>query len=396
MRKTLIAVFVLAVLAVTPAVAQARVTLKTGGVELAKGAVVKLRSSNIFLEGSGLSMQCESEIEGTLSQNSNPAARLTWNWSSCLSTGGVKSEIVPTLPMALDFGEEGGAGKARFPNVTLKTVFRTSEGASLGECTYKADLNAHYEFGVEMGLVLTSPNTLTKTGGSYGLCPNTLSLTGSFNVFTGSEKAITASSESPHEGSLGLFRNSAGTRTPVFAGEELQGVNAGFVLKYPNGEKAECTSGSLTGTATSPGAQPARVKITSASFTGIGGSGNCESSGHTAKVTTNASSWTPSFEDTAGKEAKGSLGGPVRLTVNYLEFGFSVAVCTFEASSIGTTYSFEHPLGLKFNTTAMTLVESSGIAKSECKSSGELSMRELTSVTVPSASGSLPLEVIAG
>src|SRR3977135_1032084 len=152
MKKALMAALMLAALAVAPAVAQARVTLKTpSGIPLASHAGIELQTSNLYLQnGNGnLFFVCQSELEGTLSGYSNPAAKLTRGWSSCTGSG-MKEEFGPVLPVTLSLGEEAGSGVARIPNAAMKLVYRSSKGALLGECTYKGDFNGSYEFGSEL------------------------------------------------------------------------------------------------------------------------------------------------------------------------------------------------------------------------------------------------------
>jgi hypothetical protein len=384
MRKTMLVVLALVALAAMPAAAQARVNLTTSkGESLIPGATIKLFSPRIELfKNNSILYECtNSETLGTIGKNPQAVLALeNFLYTPCIGLG-MQQELLLSMPANLSFEDEGGVGEAHVPNAQF--TLRYTQGTV---CKYSSNLNFGVkEFGAPLSLYVKN-TTLTKISGG-SLCEPILTMYGSFAVTYGFEEAVYASSEP-----VGLFKKSGGTSSPVSVGEELQTSSTTPTIKL-GGSSVTCTKDTLKGTATHPGAQPAQATITSSSFTGNAGSNNCVWEGITTEVTTNASKgWNLSFEDTAGKEAKGSLTGPLRVTVSMLVFGYPMRACTYEASSMGTTYSFKQALGLKFNTTSVKLVESSGPEKEKCPSSGEINLGESTVTSVPSG---LSIEVLA-
>ncbi len=393
MRRNALVAFALALtaLAAVPTLAQAVVKLESPvGTEVKPGTTIILDSKNLKIEPS-IEIACSDfEIGGMLTSNSDPAIELTSKGASAGCAGsGLTATVSLAPPTRIAFGEESGTGEARIYGVTMNISF-FSGGMPLAECTYTGNLFPTYTFGTNLALEVPKTGLTRVSGGS--LCHATMPVQGTFQVSTLAAGAVRATSEAPKAGSFGLFRNSGGTRSHVFAGEVVQSSSKNPSFKLAGGKvTVTCGNALLYGAATQPAAKPALTSVSTASFTGEGAKG-CSWSGLEADVTTNASGL--SFGDESGKSATGFLvasEGPVRVTIRPYLFGSPLATCVYEASSIGTTYSFEKALGLKFTTTTMTRV-SGEVAT--CTASVEANLGEGT-VTVPNA-GNLPVEVLAG
>ncbi len=391
MRKNVMLALALALaaLATVPTLAQAVIRLEAPvGTTMAKGSSVTLDSKNFYLQPNFLFTCSDLELGGKLISNSDPAIELTTaGISTGCAGGGMTATVTLSPPTTVAFGEEAGAGQTRVNGVTLNLSIYQS-GYLLAKCAYAGSLTPTYSFGENLALAV-SKTGLTRVSGESGLCQETMYIGGSFAV-SQSGNAARATSEAPKFGSFGVFRNSGGTRSHVFAGEVIQSYskNASFKLAG-GGATVTCTNVLLSGAATEPAAKPAVTSVSSASFTGDEGSKWCSWSGLNAEVTATASKLR--FADKAGESGIGALEGPVQMTIKPYLFGSPVATCVYEVSSIGTTYSFEKALELKYAVTTMPRV--SGNAE-VCKASVEANLGEGT-VTLPSA-GNLPVEVLAG
>lgn len=371
--KMLLPVLALSLLALVPAVANAAIKMESPlGTKVGVGAQVKITNYFLTLEDGSTTYSCLGGLlEGEVTAIEDPKISITSgvNWGSapsgrCGAPSGLSvAAKLKNPPATLNIGSTGGQGTVIATGLTYEYNVYSKENSLLAECEYTGEILGGFYLGTEP-INATTVGTFTRVKGNATYCASTMLMTAEEREFTKGANPINA-----HQ--PGLYFSTGSGRYAMIKDNAVGFSSSNFTITNKEA-KIQCTTNLLSGKADDPSANPARVNITSSTFSGTEGGGRCSSGrpGITMTVTTNASSgWQMNFNYLTGGELKGS---PLKFTLGYYLSGTFYTACTYEANSIATSYGFSKDLGLDLASTTLTPVAgATGLCALETKIDGD-------------------------